>query len=476
MGLHARLTRAIEEAPAGPRVAALFDVDGTLIAGFSATAFLLDRVVNGGMRPGELVGALASTLRFQVGRLGFSGLIAATAGWLRNVPERELEEVAERIFTGAIAGAIYPEARALVAAHRQRGHTVALVSSATRYQIEPLARELGIPDVMCTRLEVVDGRLTGRHLWPTCYGGGKALAARDFARDRGIDLAQSYFYSDSHEDLPLLEIVGRPRPTNPDRRLAAIAARRGWPVHRFTGRGTPGVAEVVRSALTIGSIVPAVGLGAVLGVLNGSRREFVNATIGLWGDVGTALAGIQVLVRGEEHLWSHRPAVFVFNHQSAIDTLLLCRLLRRDFVGVAKREVRANPIFGPAFALVGTVFIDRANRTNAIAALAPAVDALRAGTSLLIAPEGTRSVTPRLGPFKKGAFHVAMAARVPIVPIVFLNALDALPKHGLVIRPTTIEVVVRPPIPTDDWTPEDLTDRIADVRAQFLETLALPGG
>ena len=232
----------------------------------------------------------------------------------------------------------------------------------------------------------------------------------------------------------------------------------------------------MRSALAIGSIVPAVGLGAVLGVLNGSRREFANAAIGLWGDVGTALAGIQVVVRGEEHLWSHRPAVFVFNHQSAIDTLLLCRLLRRDFVGVAKREVRANPIFGPAFALVGTVFIDRANRTGAIAALAPAVDALRAGTSLLIAPEGTRSVTPRLGPFKTGAFHVAMAARVPIVPIVFLNALDALPKHGVVIRPTTIEVVVRPPIPTDDWSADELTERIADVRAQFLETLAIPGG
>src|SRR5262245_41074809 len=119
MALHARLTRAIDDAPAGPRVGALFDVDGTLIAGFSATAFLRDRVRNGRMRPGELVGALASALRFQVGRLGFSGLIAATAAWLRDVPERELEDVAERIFAGAIAGAIYPEARALVAAHRR---------------------------------------------------------------------------------------------------------------------------------------------------------------------------------------------------------------------------------------------------------------------------------------------------------------------------------------------------------------------
>src|SRR5919204_524519 len=115
------------------------------------------------------------------------GLIAATAAWLRDVPERELEELAERIFTKAIAAAIYPESRAVVQAHRRRGHTLALVSSATRYQIEPLARELGIPHVLCTRLEVEDGRLTGRHLWPTCYGGGKTLAARALAREQGVD-------------------------------------------------------------------------------------------------------------------------------------------------------------------------------------------------------------------------------------------------------------------------------------------------
>src|SRR5262249_35881311 len=145
MALHADITREIDEGPGGPRVGAFFDVDGTLIAGFSAVAFLRDRLFGGPMGVRELVGALLSTTQFQLGRLGFSGLMTATAAWLRGVPERELEEVAERIFTRAIAAAIYPESRALVQAHRRRGHTVAVVSSATRYQIEPLARELGIP-------------------------------------------------------------------------------------------------------------------------------------------------------------------------------------------------------------------------------------------------------------------------------------------------------------------------------------------
>ena len=105
--------------------------------------------------------------------------------------------------------------------------------------------------------------------------------------------------------------------------------------------------------------------------------------------------------------------MFIFNHQSAIDVLILCKLLHRDFVGISKQEVRSNPIFGPFFALAGTVFIDRSDRTKAIEALKPAVEALREGLSIAIAPEGTRSSTGRLGRFKKGAFHIAMAARRP---------------------------------------------------------------
>jgi len=151
--------------------------------------------------------------------------------------------------------------------------------------------------------------------------------------------------------------------------------------------------------------------------------------------------------------------------------LLLCKLLRRDIVGIAKREARRNPLFGPIMAFADTVFIDRFDRQRAIAALAPAIATLRAGTSIVIAPEGTRSLTPRPGPFKKGAFHIAMAAGAPLVPIVFRNCLDALPKHGLVIRPTTVEVVVHPPIATDGWDADDLDARVQGVRQLFVETL-----
>jgi putative phosphoserine phosphatase/1-acylglycerol-3-phosphate O-acyltransferase len=197
----------------------------------------------------------------------------------------------------------------------------------------------------------------------------------------------------------------------------------------------------------------------------------MNVVATTWGELGTALAGVDVVVSGEEHLWSSRPAVFIFNHQSGIDMLLLCKLLRRDFVGVAKRELRAHPLFGPIFTFADAVFIDRLDHQRAVEALQPAVDALREGRSIVIAPEGTRSPTPRPGRFKKGAFHLAMAAKVPIVPIVFRNALDALPKHGVVIRPTTVEVVVHPPIPTTRWRRQTLDREIESIHRLYVETL-----
>ena len=259
-----------------------------------------------------------------------------------------MEELGERVFERQLAREIYPEARRLVEAHRRMGHSLVIVSTATRYQIEPLARELEIPHVLCTKLEVRDGVFTGRVVRPTCHGEGKAVAAREYATRSGVELDRSYFYTDSDEDLPLLEIVGHPRPTNPNRRMAAVAADRGWPVKHFASRGAPGLEEIVRTGLVLGSVVPSFMLGLPAAILNRTRRQAVNIGISTWGELGTALGGINLQVTGEEHLWSQRPAVFIYNHQSAIDTLLICKLLRRDVVGIAPSWARWHPLFGRA--------------------------------------------------------------------------------------------------------------------------------
>ena len=467
------LTHEIEAGPGGPRIGAFFDVDGTLIAGFSVMAFWRDRLLSGRLSLGDVADTAVAVIGFRGGGRSFSGLLSTMARMLRDTPEKELVETGQRLFTDEFAGLIYPESRALVKAHLRRGHTVAIASAATRYQIEPLARDLGVEHLLCSRLEVEEGVFTGRALRPYCWGPGKLEAAEHFATQNGVDLDQSYFYTDSVDDLPLLRAVGRPRPINPDRRLRRIAQRMAWPASSFSSRGPPGFEELVRTGLVLAAAPNLLLMGLPTAILSRKKRPLLNATLAAWGDIGTALAGVELAVEGEEHLWSRRPAVFLFNHQSAIDMLLLCKLLRRDIVGVAKQELRRVPLLGALLEFAGTVFVDRGDRKSAIEALEPAVEALRGGTSLVIAPEGTRIPTPRLAPFKRGAFHMAQRAGVPVIPIVFRNAFDALPRHGLVIRPARIEVVVLPPIPTDEWTPDALNTEIARIRGLYEQILEL---
>jgi putative phosphoserine phosphatase/1-acylglycerol-3-phosphate O-acyltransferase len=469
--LHANLTREIRKGPSGPKVGAFFDVDRTILAGFSAISFFRERLVSGRMSPRELGESFLGSLSFALGRTGFSGLMTATTAAYRGLAETVLLDLGEEVFEKHLASEIYPESRALVRAHQERGHTVGLVSSATRYQVAPLARDLGVEHVMCTELEVEKGVFTGRVVRPTCFGEGKVMAVHGLSESHDVEIGESYFYSDSRDDLPLLEAVGRPRPLNPDRSLAQIAKERTWPVRRFKSRGTPDAVDVFRSALAYGSTFAAAAAGVGVGLLNQSRRDGINMAASVWGDLSTTLGGIDLRVEGEEHLWSQRPAVFIFNHQSGLDAPLMARLVRRDLAGIGKKELQRNPLFGPLFWAAGVVFIDRGDTKKAIEAMRPAVDALREGRSLIIAPEGTRTPTPRPRRFKKGAFHVAMQAGVPIVPVVFRNVLDALPKHALVIRPTTVEAVVLPPIDTSEWTVESLDERIEALRNRYLEVL-----
>jgi putative phosphoserine phosphatase/1-acylglycerol-3-phosphate O-acyltransferase len=465
------LTREILQSPVGPEVGAFFDLDQTLLAGFSAFSFFRERITSGRISPREISDSLRGALSFALGRTGFSGMMAATTAAYRGMAESVLRETGREVFEKHLARQIYPEARALVAAHRARGHTLAIVSSATPYQVEPVAEALGFPHVLCTQLEVEHGVFTGRVVKPACWQEGKLHYASELAEREGIDLSASFFYTDSADDLPLLEAVGRPRPLNPSSQLAGIARDRGWPIRRFTSRGRPSAEAVARTALAYGSLIPTAWASVGVALANRSQREGANVLMSAWPDLATALAGIELEVTGEEHLWEHRPAVFIFNHQSAVDTLLVAKLLRRDFTGIAKQEIRRNPLFGPAFQLAGVVFIDRADSTRAIDALKPAVKALREGRSIAIAPEGTRSRTKQLGRFKKGAFHLAMQAGVPIVPIVFENALDVLPRGAFVLRPANVRAVVLPPIDTSAWTRESLDAEIEAIRKRYLEVL-----
>ncbi len=472
MSRHQDVTKAVEMAPNGPAVGALFDFDGTLISGFSVFSFIKEQIRQAHLSPRELTELMAAISSYAVGRLGFSGLMGAAAQMLRGVSEDAYAEFGEQVYEKHLARKIYPEARALVEAHLRKGHTVAIISSATRYQIESAATDLGIDTVLCTQLGDENGEFTGSVVKPTCWGQGKVTAAETLAQERGINLDESFFYTDSHEDVALLERVGKPQPLNPNDRLTTISERRGWPIRRFASRGQPRATDYLRSIAATWSIIPTFAAALPIWALTGSVREAQNFASAVFGDYAAALIGLRLRVKGENNVWAKRPAVFVFNHQSKADVIITAKLLRRDIAGVGKKELKQYPLIGKMLEYAGVVFIDRQNSASAIEAMTPLVDAMRfEGKSVVIAPEGTRAVSPRLGPFKKGAFHLAMQAGVPMVPIVIHNAIDVAPKGEFVFRSATVDVEVLPPIDTSDWQAKTVDKHVAEVRNQFLRVL-----
>jgi putative phosphoserine phosphatase / 1-acylglycerol-3-phosphate O-acyltransferase len=462
----------IETGPGGPEVGAFFDLDGTLIAGYSASVFYQEFIRRRQIAPGDVARSLGAVIDQSLRGGDVTPLVEIAAGSFRGRPEEELTELGQRLFVQRIAGMVYPDSRQIVRAHQRMGHTVALASSATRYQVAPLAEDFGISDMLTTPIEVVDGVFTGALDGDVLWGPAKARAVRAFASERGVDLRRSYGYGNGDEDMYFLDAVGLPRALNPQPGLTKVAADRGWPAYRLSGGGRPGLESVARTGAALAGLGTAAALGAGIGLLNRSRRDAANFATSVGSDAALALAGVRLEVTGEENLWARRPAVFVFNHQSSIDMPVLGALVRRDLTGVAKKEAARDPRFAPVGLLVDVAYVDRGNTAQAKDALAPVVEKLRRGVSIAIAPEGTRSSTPTLGRFKKGAFHIAMQAEVPIVPVVIRNAGEVMWKGSPFIRKGTIDVAVLAPIPTGGWKGDELDERVAEVRRLYLETLA----
>lgn len=226
----------IAASPPGPQVGAFFDLDGTLVAGFTATAHAGDRIRRRQAGIGEVLGVIEASLRYRMGRVHFERLLVRAAGYLRGESLAELDELGERLFADRVASRLYPQMREIVQAHQDRGHTVVLSSSALTIHAEPVARFLGVDHVLCNHFELDDhGVLTGGISKPVVWGPQKAAAVQQFCSANDVDLARSYFYADGDEDMALMALVGQPRPVNPRSGLAALAAERGWPVLRVNG-------------------------------------------------------------------------------------------------------------------------------------------------------------------------------------------------------------------------------------------------
>jgi HAD superfamily hydrolase (TIGR01490 family) len=213
-------------------VAALFDIDGTLLARNTASLYMTHLRRTGQARRRDVARTLYYLFWYKLGMLDVRRALEASMAFVRGKDEAAMLADCVRWYEEAVRGLMFPAMAARVAQHQNAGHLVALVTSATRYLAEPLGADLGVEHLLVTQLVVRDGRFTGDVIEPVCYGRGKVYWAERFAAAHAVDLDDSYFYSDSITDLPLLDRVGHPRVVHPDPRLRRLAQRRGWQVLR----------------------------------------------------------------------------------------------------------------------------------------------------------------------------------------------------------------------------------------------------
>jgi putative phosphoserine phosphatase / 1-acylglycerol-3-phosphate O-acyltransferase len=462
---------AIAASPDGPQVGAFFDYDGTLIDGYSAGAYFTDRLKRGEMGAGEFVDTLKMVRKGDLSDAEFADVIGKGILDWAGLTEDEMRALWRRLFAATTGATLFPEAWKLVRAHQRKGHTVAIASSATLYQVEPLAEEYGIDHILCTRARVRNGKLTGGLIGQPMWGNGKAAGVKAFAQAQRIDLKASFAYANGNEDIAFLRSVGHPCAVQPKPLLEQFATMDGWPILRFERRHRGTSAAMARTAGAYGAMAATFLAGLGYAKATGRTRRAVDLITSVASDAALAVLGVDVEVIGEENLWSQRPCVFIINHQSKIDMFLMMYLIRRGFTGVAKKEAQDTPGFGTFMRMADMAFIDRSHRGKAIDALKPAVDRLKQGLCVAMAPEGTRSWSPRVGPFKKGAFHMARQAGVPVVPVVIRNAGEVMGRNDQTMRAGTVQVAVLTPIDVSKWQPEEMDARVAEVRQQFVDTL-----
>lgn len=197
------------------------------------------------------------------------------------------------------------------------------------------------------------------------------------------------------------------------------------------------------------------------------------------GHFGVRLAlfttGITFRVTGREHVPIDRAAVYCSNHQSNVDPPILFEALHPRMHILYKHEIDQIPILARAFRLGGFIPVDRRNREASLRSIENGASSIRSGNSFLIFPEGTRSRSDELLPFKKGGIHMAILAQAPIVPVAIRGGRSAMQKGTWLIRPVVVDIAVGEPVETTGMTAGDRDALISVVRARIealLRTLA----
>ncbi len=228
------------------------------------------------------------------------------------------------------------------------------------------------------------------------------------------------------------------------------------------------IRSVVAYVVVLAYIAVAGPIALVIGLLKWKRAMYALGHAGV--QLALTMTGIRYRVVGRERVPA-QAVVFCSNHESNVDPPVLFRALHRQLHVLYKAELHAFPVMGTVFDVGGFVAVDRRDRAKAMASIGNGAASLRAGNSFLIFPEGTRSRTGELLPFKKGGFIMAIQAQVPIVPVAVRGGRDAMRKGSAFVRPVRVSVRIGSPIPTAGLTVDDRDELIVRVRQEVQNLL-----
>jgi putative phosphoserine phosphatase/1-acylglycerol-3-phosphate O-acyltransferase len=336
---------------------------------------------------------------------------------------------------GPLASMVQPFAFPLFAEHREAGRKLVMATTTPYDLVKPLADWLGFDAVLATRYGVnADGTFDGSLVGPFVWANGKLAAVREWADDNGIDLDESYAYSDSVFDSPLLAAVGHPVAVNPDPSMVVMATLRRWPIQNL---------DVPKGVFK----VPVLGIELQKIASQFTRRQIAPLV----------MPYVRFDIDGLDNIPKQGSAIVVFNHRSYFDGGTVAMMIGRTgrtsrFLG--KKEVFDAPVIGQLASAMGGIRVERA--TGSDEPLLAAAEALEAGEMVVIAPEGTIPRGPAFfDPVLKGRWGAARLQRMtgaPVIPVGLWGTEKVWPRSSRlpnvlnVTSPPTVTVRVGPPV------------------------------
>jgi putative phosphoserine phosphatase/1-acylglycerol-3-phosphate O-acyltransferase len=411
--------------------AAFFDLDRTLLSGGSGLVFS-EAMRTAGVVTRALPGERLLYNVFSVfgENLPSMALARQAATLARGRSRAKVQEAGEQA-ADVLVGMVQPYAGRIFQEHRDAGRPLVLATTTPYDLVAPLAERLGFDDVVATRYgEGADGAYDGTLTGPFVWANGKLAAVREWAEAHGIDLAESWAYSDSFYDTPLLSAVGNPVVVNPDPRMVVVALTRRWPtIHLDVPPGVPKL--------------PVLGLEPQQVAMQLSRPMFIPYA--------------RFDIAGQDRIPKVGGAIVVANHRSYFDAAAVGMLIARTgrtvrFLG--KKEVFDAPVVGQIAKVMGGIRVDRG--TGSDEPLRHAAEALEMGQLVALMPQGT---IPRGRAFfdpvlkgRWGAARLAAMTRVPVVPVGLWGTEEVWPRSSRlphvwnVTDPPTVRIRVGEPV------------------------------